>query len=383
MKKTLILWIDAINKSFITKQDMPFLHSLANKYGVGELKQCFGYSSIAASFFTGLYPNKHGQFVLYKKGDNKNNVLLKLLPRGIASYYFNLKKYISHDDFTAPLINKKGFVLAQNKQYYHKDALNAKTLFDFLKENDIKYLYYQWPIVADSNKTQLSFCRNSDKSRVNKFLKLCNKDYDIFFLHLWNMDKCGHKYGPEDSNYKLKLREQDDLIRKVIDKFDLNKDNVVIWSDHGMIEVNKSINIESRLPKKEGYSYFLDSTMARFWFDNDEIKKEITNILKNIKEGHLLSKEKKEEYKINFLHNEYGDEVFLLKPGMIILPNFFQDSLIKGMHGYDLTNKKEYGITIINKKFKKNINIVDLLPTILNILEIKTEDKFDGKSILY
>lgn len=349
--KTLILWIDAINKNFITEETMPFLSNLVEKYGVGELKQSFGYTSIAASFYTGLHPNKHNQFTLYKRG---RSGLLKVLPKKIASF------------------------LSQ-KRYYRENSLGVKSIFDYLRENNLRFLYYNWPIIV-SDKIRLSFNRNNDKSKVDKFLKLCKRDYDIYFLHLWDMDKCGHKYGTNSLNYKLKLREQDYLIKKVLSKFDLENDNIVIWSDHGMVNVNKTLDLESQLPNKKGYSYFLDSTMGRFWFENEKIKEEILDILKKVEDGHLLTEKEKKDWHIDLLKG-YGDKIFLVNPGVIIIPNFFQNNMARGMHGYNLSNKNELGIFIINKKVKNKGEMVDLLPTILDLIKIKY-NKLDGKSLL-
>ncbi len=378
--KTLVLWIDAINKSVISERSMPFLSSLIKQYGIGELKQSFGYVSISGSFFTGLNPDKHNELVLYKRGKRERDLILELLPKKLKSYYFNFKRYLKGDDYLAPFIDKKEFILSKDKNYHHHNALKFKTLFDYLLENGVPFLYSQWPLIANNKTTWLSLTKNKDLSRVKKFIKLINEKTDFYFLHLWDMDKCGHEYGPDTAFYKLKLKDHDDLIKKVISKFDLEKDNVIIWSDHGMLNVKSGLDLKSKLPKREDYTYFLDSTMARFWFDNSEAKKDVLKVLKSIKWGHVLSSKEKVLHKINFSHNEYGDEIFLVNPGIIISPNFFQKTA-KGMHGYDLSNKKELGIFLVNKKVKKKGNLVDLCPTILELLRIKHK-KLDGKSLL-
>jgi len=377
--KTLILWIDAVRQDYVNEKDMPFLYSLSKKYGLGELKQSFGFSS--ASFFTGVYQNKHGQLALYKKGKQKKSLLLKILPNFIKNYYFNLINYLKGNDLFMPYLDKKDFIPSQKKQFHHQDCLKVKTIFDSFRENKLKYLYYQWPLMVTNNKTKLSFRKNNDLTRVKKFIKIFKNNQDIYFFHLWDLDKYGHIYGPESKQLRLKLKEQDNLAKKILSLFNLEKDNLIIWSDHGMVNIKQTVNIQSILPKRSDYLYFLDGTMARFWFTNKEAKEAVFKSLNSIKCGYILSQEEKKKHKIDFKNEDNGEEIFLLDNSYAILPNFFNKDIIKGMHDYDLTDKNDLGIFIINKKTGKTANMVDMCPTILDILNIKYKD-LDGKNLL-
>ncbi len=375
--KTLILWIDAVSKKFV--EGMPFLNDLSKKYGIGELKQSFGYLSISGSFFTGMHPDKHGEFVLFKRGKRERDTILKLLPKQLKPYYFNLKRFLNGKDFFAPFIDKDNFIVSRDKNYHHPNSLRVKSIFDYLRENNIKFLYSQWPLLVDNKKTKLILTKNSDRSRTDKFLKLLKKDYSLYFIHLWDMDKYGHEYGTNDPEYFIGLKKQDELIRKIVGKFDLNKDNIILWSDHGMVNIRKYVNLKDKLPKGN-YDFFLDSTMARFWFYDEESKNKIINLLKTVEGGHILTNEEKSKFKINFKNNKYGDEIFLMDPGILISPNFFQEHA-KGMHGYDLSREEERGFFILNQKVKNKADITDLCPTILDVLGIKYE-QMDGKSLI-
>lgn len=377
-KKTLILWIDACRYDYINQ--MPFLSSLTKRGNFGYLKQVIGYNSIFTSFMTGLYPVSHGQFVAYCSGEQRPKIgrdkILKFTPNFIAPYYFNLRRYFQGNDFSIPFIPyrySKSFNVAQDKFYHHQNLYSVKTLLNILDDNKLKFVFYNWPFVYENKgKTKLHFSlSNSDSTRVKKFNYLIKeKDFDVHFLHLWDLDKYGHQFGPNSPQIVEKIKKEDELVKEVLKNFSWEKDNIIIWSDHGMLPVIRTINIISNLPISSRYRFFLDSTMARFWFEDSQIKNRILDIL-NSSFGHLLSEEEKVKFRINFFDNKFGDEIFLVNPGTLILPNFFQQKNLKGMHGYDLSDKDEWGILMSNCLSIRSAEVVDLLPNILQVLNIK------------
>ena len=148
-----------------------------------------------------------------------------------------------------------------------------------------------------------------------------------------------------------------------------------------MVTVKGKIDMKKILPPfGKGYYYFLDSTEARFWFFNRKTKENVINTLKNIKQGHLLTKKEKINYRVDFSDNRHFEELFLLNPGYIISPDFFHEDSIKGAHSYGLKCDEEKGVFLINKKSKKEAELVDMMPTLLDFHKINV--KSDGKSIL-
>ena len=281
----------------------------------------------------------------------------------------------------------KYFTTMQKKHFYQKGAVNAKTIFDIFLESRIRYLFYDFPLIVENGKSKLHYTlKNNDKNRKDKFLSLIKKDKDFYYIHLIDTDSCAHTYGPHAKEMKKTLKKTDRFIQEILLNFDLERDNILIWSDHGMVEVKKSVDLTSKLPKfGEGYIYFLDSTMARFWFFNESKKKEVLSILKNQKDGKLLSKKDKKILKADFKNNFYGDEIFLMDSGVLLYPNFFNDSLVKGMHGYDLSDENEKTIFLTNKNSADNGNTEDLFPTLLKLMGLENQAKklkIDGESLV-
>jgi len=134
------------------------------------------------------------------------------------------------------------------------------------------------------------------------------KKKDIEFIYFGELDGLGHKYGTKAFEMVKAIRKLDNKVKGM--DFDL------IFSDHGMVDVSKIISV----PKTE--DCFIDSDMVRYWGgveELEEIKKELP-----MNEGEIVE-----------WNNNYGNLIFLANTGNLIFPNFWNDKIVKGMHGYD------------------------------------------------
>ncbi len=380
MAKTIVIMLDAFRKDYFSEENTPFMFGLTKKYGLGRLQEPFGFKT-AVGFFTGLKPKSLNQFTYYGYNGKVNkfpfNLLLKFLPGKLKFYFINLFNFmIGNEMFLPPIsINYfKYFDTIQKKHFYKKRSVPAETIFDIFRRKKVKYLFYDFPLIIKNDKSGLHCTlKNNDETRVKKFIKLMKKDYGFYYLHLSDIDAVGHHLGTNSKEISKSLKKEDNLVKKILSSFDLEKDNVLLWSDHGMVEVKNKFDLKSNLPKfGEGYIYFLDSTMARFWFFDEKKKKEVLSILKKEKRGRILSDKEKKRLGIDFKNNFYGDEIFLLNSGNIISPCFFHKEDLKGMHGYDLADKNELAIFITNRFFKKNAKTEDLFEATVNMVGLKT-----------
>jgi len=386
--KTLVIEIHSLNRFQITRQDTPFLYKLTKKYGLGKVRPCFAYD-IQTCFWTGTYPEKNNHFAKYEYHKNYDKFhLIDLLPNKLRNVFYNVGKYLKGDDFFTNLCSNKythHFKIARRFHFFHKKVFEVPTLFDVLRKNNKKFLYYQWPTIATNNNWKLRiFPKLNDIKVSKKFIKLVkkNNNLDFYFLQLRDLDIVAHKYGPYSKESKRKLKDIDNSLKSILNNFSIEKDNMFIFSYFGMVPVKGKINLKKVLPQfGKGYYYFLDSTEARFWFFNSKIKKQVINILKKIKQGHLLTEKEKINYHINFRDNRHFEELFLLKPGYIISPDFFHKKPIRGAHSYGLKCEEEKGIFLINKKSKKEAELVDMMPSILKLMDISSKN-LDRKSIL-
>ncbi len=157
----------------------------------------------------------------------------------------------------------------------------------------------------------------------------------VEYVHIGKLDKISHKYGVDSLETRRCVEEIDNMLRKV--DFDL------VMSDHGMMDVKEIIKV----PECE--RCFIDSTMARYWGDDRDIKKLKLNL--------PLDKGKRIKW-----NKKYGDLIFLANPGVLIMPNYWQGgNRVRAMHGYDPGSKEMDGFYILLREGKrKDLEMIEL-----------------------
>ncbi|MFN3528140.1 MAG: alkaline phosphatase family protein, partial [Candidatus Altarchaeaceae archaeon] len=236
--------------------------------------------------------------------------------------------------------------------------------------------------------------RDVKKDKITKIIN--GKNLDFIFLHVNISDIFGHIYGPNSKELKALHKYEDFFVRNIYTQLKSKYDvvNLIISSDHGMVEVTKHIDLWGELQNlpvrlKKDYIVFLDSPMARFWFFNEKAKNEIIKMLKKLDCGRILTEKDYEKYRIRFKDNRYGDLIWLANPGTLIFPNFFGwYKPVKGMHGYAPECEDNKGVFIIitdkDIKFEKreNLKMIDVFPTLCDIMNLPIPETCEGKSIV-
>ena len=338
-----------------------------------------------AAYLCGLYPEESNAGMKIWKRKHKNN-----------NFIFDILNYIPfHSKIYRQLLNKllkiinvkdisdyngnigcipfnllKYFELSESNNLFQRSKKGMdKTIFDSIN--------------SDYSYTGVPFSSGMLESIKNKFNFDDINKLDYHFFYISDLDKTGHRYGGSSIEYFNKIKEISNFINSIINSAEkyCNNINFMIFGDHGMVDINKIINIEEKLIKlnlkiEKDYIYFLDSTVARFWFYNDNAKQKIINCLSNNQYGSWITAAERNEYHINYKHNKYGDEIWWANDGVLISPNFWQSTRkLKGMHGYRnnsldnhtcmLTNNQD----ILNSLKEKSIDMVELNKLIIKFLD--------------
>lgn len=254
------------------------------------------------------------------------------------------------------------------------------SLFDLLRERGIPF-----KALEDSKMRDRQIFREA--TRVDNKARLV-------FIQLAELDGVGHVKGPYSKEIRRSLRRIDYRVQKIVEEhrkiFDTD---VFIFSDHGMVEVKKIVDIlsqlrESGLKESRDFVVFLDSTMARFWTQKKGCKRQISRALNEARGGKTLSENDLEHYQIPNDRN-YGDIIWLADPGTLILPNYYQGTKsVKGMHGYAPGSKELlspviiYGEDLPSGRIQRTATPADILPTILDLMDIDTPRHVEGQSLL-
>jgi hypothetical protein len=374
--KTLILWLDAVAFNKLNKTTTPFLWKLVTQKNWTFVPQqsSFGYSSIPASLVTGKNPNQHKQFAVFRR--RKNNEPLSfwqtsaaMLPKKLVPYWYNLGRYFAGEDFFLPAIKStvsKNVVPAQVKSYPQEGSLPVQTIFDAWRKKNESFLFYNWPLLVSDKKTTLTpLVAANDTDRTALFLK----QFDSYqpqhsFVHLWDLDAVGHGFGAGTREFKQTLKNYDQLSQQILSRFDITKDKIVIFADHGMTDVKNYID-PNQLLSDHDVDWFADSTLLRVWSKNKKAMAAVKKILEKQKTGTILSPTQLKKLNLDKISADYFDLLFVLKPGNAFVPtSFLSDHNVKGMHGYvhtDLSEKEWPMVAFNSPTKKKTVTTEDIL----------------------
>ena len=162
---------------------------------------------------------------------------------------------------------------------------------------------------------------------------------NIDFSYFGELDNLGHKYGTKSWEIISAIRRIDKEVSKM--DFDL------IFSDHGMIDIEKTVSVP--ITK----NCFIDSDMARYWGSEGELMM-IRDKLP-LENGRIIKWDEK-----------YGQLIFLVNTGILIFPNFWNKKLVKAMHGYDGKHEDMKAFYLLNRSGEKKNLKVEELHEILN-----------------
>lgn len=399
----LVFFLDAVRYDDIRPMDTPFLYEIAKKGMFGRLQTILAFDGIAPTIFTGTYPEVHGvwtQHLLAGKDGPYNwislaspflgridqtiegsNLLWKAFRFAIlkASLFANNRTYYPGIN-KVPFRDLAAFDFSLRRGLSEKNAFGSiPSLFDLLMEKGVGYA------VADHSAFQ------TDQKVVQKVLQI-KKPPEVVYVRLMDLDEASHSYGVFSQERRKGLANLDWCVHTVFNHFQhLGLDPVVVlFADHGFMNVTAHLDIMHHIVvngvSEQDFTVFLDSTMARFWGDDETIEK-ISQALSDLKTGRILT-----DADLRYYHvpksSRYGNLVFLADPGVVVLPNFYQGTVaVKGMHGYipeiqDMhTVLLIYGNRIAPQRLS-DAKLVDVLPTILDLLGISKPQNCAGSSKL-
>ena len=127
-----------------------------------------------------------------------------------------------------------------------------------------------------------------------------------------------------------------------------------------MVDVLRTVDLMARvdaLPWKRGRDYlaFYDSTMARFWWRTPAARDAIRAALATETAGSWLRPETLAREGADFADHRYGEDIFLLAPGVLLVPSFMGKSAVAAMHGYDPAHPDMAGVLASNRPLPPDV----------------------------
>lgn len=377
-RKLLVLILDAFSNHYL--KYAKYLNKLCNNNYCTTIEPLFAYEGIRTAILTGLDIRESGIWhdkVFVPQGRKELRVkLLKTLTTiidkmSLSDYVNKALRYILFKMFreeygTPHLIPPQYLEYFRTYKHVHK---NIPDLFQILNQKGVRATWVE---------PKLTLMEEVWLRKLPKYFR----KYDFIILKLNSLDRLGHTYGPSSNEIKKRVEYLDSEIEK--SSHMLSKEyrdlSFIIMSDHGMVPVEKTINIETKLhteidakPLKD-YLYYIGSTFASFWFFNDNARKEIMSILQKLRDyGRILTDD--EFNSLGISSELYGCIIFVLNESIVFFPSFFQRrNISKGMHGYFNTqyDKPIFITNIDNSKLRYpyQLRFTDVNKVILEFFEV-------------
>ena len=246
-----------------------------------------------------------------------------------------------YDLYDIPLHLLKFFDVASRQDPYLPGSMPVESLFDALCAQGTSYRLWNY--------------RTSEEENMRELLGAISSDDQILFFYTAELDALMHRRGIFHKQVGQKLAQYQNFIEQILDTgaaagIDVN---IHVFSDHGMIDVSQVIDLWGAVTRKgyrlgRDYLAFYDSTMARFWCDG-EVAAGISDLLAECGWGRMLQQEELVRLGCFFEDSAYGNNIFLLSPGLMIVPSFMGTYRVASMHGYDPADRFSKGCILSNQ----------------------------------
>jgi len=412
MNRLLVLFIDAFRYDYLSEERTPFLYSMSKNGFCAPLKPILGYSdAIDATIFTGVYPQDHGYWIKYKYSPETSPLgifkYLRFIDHLPSSFVVRGVKFVLSATICRLLAKAHGYSALSTHNipfsaigffdYTLKKSMlsqgafdNFPTFFDILREYGIKYSFIDcsnFSIVARFGSSVRS------RKRLATVLERIEPDTQLIFIYLHQLDNFAHRCGINSAKFLEELVNVDRSIELIVDRARQRFGDdlpTIIVSDHGMADTKNFVRLGQFIHDKgfgKDYLFCSDSTMIRLWYLNPNKRRDIRKRFADLKCGSFLSEKEKRELKINFNHRYYGDDIYLLNTDYSIFPNFFSWLRPHAMHAYHPEDKTQLGFAILwgaglGVPINREVRLVDLAPTILDVLGVSAPPQYRGESLL-
>lgn len=357
MKPTLPLFvfIDACGWEII--RDDPFAQDFAPVRR--RLRSVFGYSSACIpSILSGRWPVEHRNwcYFVHAPAYSPFRALrpLRWLPRAITGRRI-FRRWLSK--FLRGPLNFRGYFDLYNLAFRHialfdftekKNPLQpggmnrGPNIFDFLVERGIPY-HVSRPARGEQE--------NLEALRAD----IAAERIDFAFLYWPDLDGLLHRVGNRSPAVPEKLRQYEHRLHELLATAGKHYEEVrlYVFSDHGMANCDELLDLRRRLADlpvvmPRDYAVVFDSTMARFWFFNETARGAITRCLRQEPLGRILSDEELGRLGTLFPDRYFGELIFLVQEGVLIVPSDMGERPIRAMHGYHPDDPHSYAALLTN-----------------------------------
>jgi len=314
------------------------------------LETILGFSSGALpTLFSGRLPDSHGRWLMYRRagtgvaGDRRRSPfsgfealalvppriargprLSRLLSRVVARRgvrgYFHL--------YDVPRTMLPAFDLPERDDVFAPGGLPVESIWDTLDRRGVRWRGWNW--------------RVPEEQSLAETLAAVGGGDTLLFCYTAELDAALHREGSRGPTVRSRLERYGAWVDQVEQA--ARARGVELWlyllSDHGMVDVTSTADVMGALGAR-GIAWprdvlaFFDSTLARFWWRGAAARDTVRGTLAALPGGRWLTAAERAAAGVAFPDHDYGEDVWLADPGVLIVPSFMGRDAVAAMHGYD------------------------------------------------
>ncbi len=356
-------------------------HRLVQDYGVfrdleapdGPLRAVCGYSSACIpSLLTGRPPVDHGHWAMYLRDPEgsvfkpyrplialfstllgRNGFTRRMITRGL--HRSGITGYFSLYDVPPRLLPL--FTICEPRDIFAAGAFpGLPTVFDVAERGRIPYRVWSWRTPEEESRAALRAAIAAARDR-------------LLFFYSPQLDAVMHAHGTRSDPTRACLAAFEAFTRDMLALAESVYDEVrlFVFGDHGMADVHRMVDLMPRvealgLRVPQEALYFIDSTMARFWFFRPELRRSVEELLARIGGGRILSDEECEQLGMLYPDRRYGELIFLADAGTIFVPSFMGATGCAAMHGYHPDDADSDTLLLSNVAHRRVADIMGIGP---------------------
>jgi hypothetical protein len=346
----LFIMIDACGWEIIKTRPQFLQHAAPHRR---KLESVFGYSSTCVpSILSGRWPDEHQNWC-YFIHDPENSPFVSLswlrwVPKALTSRRIvrrHLTKIVKRflgfqgyfDLYNIPFQRIHLYDFTEKKSPLKPKGMNrGENIFDQLEAQKVPYFVTNPDLSEETNRDRLNADITSERIR--------------FAFQYWaGLDGLLHRVGNQSPEIDTKLSEYEAWITQTLELAHQHYRGVTlhVFSDHGMANCDVHLDLVKQIDALglhigKDYNVVYDSTMARFWFFNDNARQRITAALNTVNEGRIVPDDELKAIRAYFEDGRFGELIFLVREGTLIVPSHMGERPIRAMHGYHPHDPQSY-----------------------------------------
>ena len=338
-----------------------------------------GYSCTCdPTILTGCQPDEHLHFSFFVKAASGQSPFRRLgllgwLPHRIAGHHRirnRVSRWVARRNhytgyfqlYSVPFARLPWLDYTEKRDIYEPGGIlgGQQTFFETWKTSGKRWMRSDW---------RLGDARNLDRLEA----EVDQGGLQLAYLFTAGLDALMHRHGTGGPGVADAFKILDRRLLKIVRRAEqtCGPVRVHVFSDHGMTDVRRSSDLMprwERLGFRYGSDYVAawDSTMARFWFHDETVRRRAMDWLAEQPEGRLLDEQELRREHCWFPDQRYGEAFFLLNPGTLFVPSFMNMGFVTGMHGYSPEHPDSTAAFLSNDNSATVHQLKDLFPIMRN-----------------